>query len=819
VFSLSSRQQVTVLVNGKVVLHQPLVFPRISASDTIQGESALLPAMVRAAAIAAARRPSVTGGGGGMYSCTWTLCSDFEGETSSVLVFNDNVSDAALRALYQATGGTDPGHTSKKPARSLSSDKERWDSRKSDIVKKSRVLDANLMSDDADEVVLSQRRATVLTRQKRNASVIDVVVTGSGSAIEDDAPSGTIQTQFGDDFTGNGDLLKPASFGSKVFLAWDPKRAIDDLAVEVHVGAHLSLGHDSYRWSVAGPQDVIGSLGGVQSLVILFRSILEGETISSNGLTYLLLLLRSFVQNRDENSREFLRCGGIDVIEQLIYKAGAKLLKFIQTQDGPAGELVMALMRLRSSCDHYVGLETKVFSRLVFNLPLWLGACYGDSLHALYLPVLSAITRANPDKVRDCVGARDMIQVALSLRPRFESSDELQTGVDFLVGMVFEVLSCGTTHQDMSPLLCGIAVILESSDASQGTVDQRLLAFKLCSVLLLLLQIRPPIAGLYESFSHCCGSLQSAVGWLLCSMVKSFDEQLRSIGIRCVAEYLDVASNGADYPLTLGSHSVINVDSSEAVTGGDGNSSVSRFGRLAKGFVVMTPANKSTVISPSRQTPRVVIKLLWHLLKSHRASIGEATQSALLSWIVDDGGSSSLASLDYVRSHAITKTATRQPGWRLNMEWVDKVLVESSSIVGRSLRNPLALAAIVRLIRYLNDDVQDRWLMDLLTLARANRKSMSLLSSVLDWQPCLFHLVSETLENLRNVCFKSSKERGRAMSDDPNLLAATEDHQPSSSMLSVGRRLDLCVELFSTLLGHLVRDGGDKVSMNPTWRL
>jgi hypothetical protein len=815
VFSLSSRQQVTILVNGKVVLHQPLVFPKISASDTIQSESALLPAMVRAAAVAAARRPSVAVGGGGMYSCTWTLCSDFEGQTSSIIVFNDNISDAALRALYQATGGSDPGHLSKKPSRSLSSDKDRWDSRKSDIVKKSRVLDANLMSDDADEVVLSQRRATIQARQKRNASIIDVVVTGNGSAIEDDPAVNSSQAQFGDDFTGHGDLLKPASFGSKVFLVWDPKRSIGSFAVEVHVGAHLSLGQDSHRWEVAAPQDVIGSFGGVQSLVVLFRSMLEGEINSANGLTCLILLLRSFLQSRDDNAREFLRCGGVDVIEQLIYKAGSKLLRFIHAQDGPANDLVMALMRLRSACDHYVGLETKVFSRLVFNLPLWLGTCHGDCLHYIYLPVLSAITKSSPDKVRDCVGVRDMIQVVLSLRSdHVESTDVLQTGVDFLLGMMFEVLSCGVTHQDMSPFLCGISMILESSHASQSAVDQRLLAFKLCSVLLLLLQIRPPIAGLFESFAYCCGSVQAAIGWLLCSMVKSPDDNLRSIGIRCVAEYLDVASSGADYPLTLGSHSVINIDSSEGAIGGDGQSSVSRLGRLAKGFVVIAPAIKPTIVSPSRQTPRVVVKLLWHLLKSHRDNIGEATHSALLCWIGDDGGtiSTSLASLDFVRNHAITKTATHQPGWRFDMEWVGKVLAESGSIVGRSLRNPLGLASIIRLIRYLNHDVQDRWLTELLTLARANRKSMSLLSSVPDWQPCLFHLISETLEILRSVSFRSSTVEGGAATDGPILLAI-EDSQ-SLSILSVGRRLDLCVELYSTLLGHLAREGGDKVSVN-----
>jgi Domain of unknown function (DUF4704) len=821
VFSLSSRQQVTVFVNGNVVLQQPLVFPKISASETIQGDSALLPAMVRAAAAAAAARRPSGAGGGGMYSCVWTLCSDFEGQTTSFMVFNDHVSDATFRALYHATGGSDPsylgGGGAVKLSRTVSGDRDRWDSRKSDIVKKTRVLDVHLMSDDADEVVLSQRRTTILARQRRNAAVMDVGSTGTGATESDDPSNSSYHSQLGDNLNPNGDLLKPAVFGLKVFLVWDPRRAVEDLAIEVHHGAHLNLCHDAFRWSLSSPQDVIGSLGGVQALVLLFRSLLEDDSGSVNGLSYLLSQLSSFVRNHDDNARELLRCGGVDVIEHVIFKAGSKLLKPIHTRRNPACTLVSALVRLRSACGHYMGLETKVFSRLVVNLPLWLGTIYGDELQSQLLPILSTMTKSNPDKVRDCVGVREIVQVLLSHQPNDScgSSDSLFVlNSDILLGMIFVILSSGVTPQDFSPLLCGLAFNLESLASATSTAWQCILATKLSAVLLFLLQVRPPIAGLYESFAVCCGSTQGAVGWMLCSMVKSSDDQIRSIGVRCVAEYLEVTSKGADSPLTLGSHSVLNSDPVDTGASGEIQSSVARFGRLAKGFVVLAPTIKAVSLTPSKQTPRVVVKLLWHLLKSQREDLGERTNSALIYWIGDDGGtvSATLSSIDFVQNHFLTKTSAMQPGWKLDIDWAVSVLTESGSIVGRSLRGSLVLSAIIRLLKYLNVDAQDRWLRDLFTLAQSNRKSMNLLSSLSDWQPCLFHLVSETLESLRITALKHPEGELEASKES---MSST----PAMSLEAVGRRLELCLDLYASLLGHLVRDGGDKVGIpSDSWK-
>jgi hypothetical protein len=57
-----------------------------------------------------------------------------------------------------------------------------------------------------------------------------------------------------------------------------------------------------------------------------------------------------------------------------------------------------------------VGLETKVFSRLLFNIPLWFSTSEA-ALHLALLPALSFITKSNPEKVRECVVAKEMIRV------------------------------------------------------------------------------------------------------------------------------------------------------------------------------------------------------------------------------------------------------------------------------------------------------------------------------------------------------------------------------------------------------------------------
>jgi len=292
---------------------------------------------------------------------------------------------------------------------------------------------------------------------------------------------------------------------------------------------------------------------------------------------------------------------------------------------------------------------------------------------------------------------------------------------------------------------------------------------------------------------------------------------------------LDVASKSSDSPLSVGSS--LQTAESDLSTGDSHHSSVMRLGIMAKGaLAAMGPGVRSMVILPSKLTARVVMKLMWHLLKSHRTSLGVLTNAALLCWICEDNGlvSSLISSSNHVQNHLLSESDTEVPGYGFCMEWADSVLAETGNIVGRSLRSPLALGVVLRLLRYLDGDWQDRWLSDLLTLAKASRKSTSLLASLAEWQPCLFHLISETLELLNSTPTGAEDqvivdgESSDTVFMNSSSTTAKEDAASSSAqspdvLSSVGKRLDRCLLLYSTLLGHLFREGGDKVRTFLWW--
>jgi hypothetical protein len=78
--------------------------------------------------------------------------------------------------------------------------------------------------------------------------------------------------------------------------------------------------------------------------------------------------------------------------------------------------LVDAVLELQATCSHYIGLETKVFTKLIFNLPLWLGESpVGVSIFSDLLPFLSSTAMHFPQKVRDCVGVGGIVKVIIDL--------------------------------------------------------------------------------------------------------------------------------------------------------------------------------------------------------------------------------------------------------------------------------------------------------------------------------------------------------------------------------------------------------------------
>lgn len=198
------------------------------------------------------------------------------------------------------------------------------------------------------------------------------------------------------------------------------------------------------------------------------------------------------------------------------------------------------------------------------------------------------------------------------------------------------------------------------------------------------------------------------------------------------------------------------------------------------------------------------LQLLWHFLKRHRFILGKFTRSALLSWITSDDGvaSASLISADHCLIQMAASFEHRQFPLYFSSQLTDQCFGAFDNLVGKSVQNPLAVGTVLRLIRFLGNDHKDKWLSDLLALTQSSRKCMSILAALPEWQPCLFSLLSEALEMTTS---------SRTEKTDLSNLIESEQATLSNDQSAASQRLDKCLHLYSVLLGHLVRSGGDRV--------
>ena len=398
VFSLSARQQVSVLLDGKLMLTEPLKFPTTSCQEN--GVASTPKSFLSGLQISKVHTTSLTVQFG----------AHFEGQAGALYLFNDNVSDATLRALYHVTAGTRNGLVKKDPL----SDSN-WDLKNS--IGKAVV---ELNSIDADEVVMAQQQTP---RMKRWSSAV-VDLSEAEESETDVLPE-----------------LSRSALHSKLFLVWDPKRTEASVAIDLHSGAHVTMDSNYVQPScVDGAKNVIASIGGVQALLPIFDSLLSGtveehweqrnadddpriqksQQAAKSLVPTLFSMMAAFLRSHDQNAREMMRCGGIDIVEQRLLQnkeldsSTKSLVGVLRTNSSLASLLVDSLLDLRLACEHYVALETTVFSRLLFNMPLWFGgSCLptGISLYPTLLPVLSSLTKATPHKVRNTVGVRQLVEL------------------------------------------------------------------------------------------------------------------------------------------------------------------------------------------------------------------------------------------------------------------------------------------------------------------------------------------------------------------------------------------------------------------------
>jgi Domain of unknown function (DUF4704) len=396
VFSLSSRQQISVMLDGKIMMTEPLKFPSTPSYDfqVISSPKSFLSGLQI--------------GKTNSMSLTIRFGVNFEGQAGALYIFSDNVSDATLKSIYRFTAGIKREADQNECSRSETPQTKKTPNKS--------VVELNLA--DADEVVITDIGAS--NTKTLSSNVIDLC--DLGESERDILPE-----------------LSHASFRSKLFLVWDPKRIEGQMLMDLHSGFHVLLDPFFVKViSMESAKDVISSIGGVQCLLPIFDTFLSGNierklSLQSNckaeiveqHVTALVVptlfsMLSAFIRNHDQNAREMMRSGGIDIIEQQLSRNiesthGSQSV-VIQSTTTPwfAKVLLDSLLEMRMSCEHYPLLENAMFERLLFNLRLWFGIApdsIGIPLFPAVLSVLSSITKLSPQKVRDHVGIWPFLEI------------------------------------------------------------------------------------------------------------------------------------------------------------------------------------------------------------------------------------------------------------------------------------------------------------------------------------------------------------------------------------------------------------------------
>ena len=114
----------------------------------------------------------------------------------------------------------------------------------------------------------------------------------------------------------------------------------------------------------------------------------------------------------------------------------------------------------------------------------------------------------------------------------------------------------------------------------------------------------------------------------------------------------------------------------------------------------------------------------------------------------------------------------------------------------------------MRLLRFLSNDQKERWLFEILAFLLASPESVGILISCDDWQPVLFQLVAEVLEEIYGTDGASHATSGDNDSSNGEAKAnsrRTTVNTKTLSRPSVRTRYNLSLKLYSTLLGHCMR--------------
>ena len=551
-----TKDEVTVLLDGKPMLTEQFRFPKSSSHSTETSQNKKQP----------------------LQPIDISFCSGLDAEAGSLYVFNDIVSDETFYSLYKYTSGK---------SESLKSLSQR-----SGIIAtiEQKVNPLTLTSFvEEDTAIITLKKADVeemVIPRARAPSTNGLLSSGPANNTN----KTTLDLIGDDEFLNHlhnptkGEFSRHA-FVSNIYFVWDPTRVTDDnLVLEAHssIHSHLDTRH-CVPWKMRGAKDIISCVGGIQSLLPVFRSLIcpeaapKASAVNNGGETtdigatipLAFSLLAAFLRDADTNGREWIRCGGSEILERFIIRNKDRYankspssqrheiwmqINAFRRYHHYAEELVSVLFDLMEACSYNTHLESKISSRFLFNVDLWLGGLGkvpGTALHSVLLPALSCVTKANPDDTAHSLRTRLMMNLVREytvIPAELNGSDrcfdsacytkimtkmERSHLVDVVMGMLLAVLSVEVKTSNLLPLIQFISFNLdmewetvnnnlEHSTVGQIHIDpetrkQRFDASeKACSILVLLLQSRPAIPGLFVTLNQIVGD---TISWILCCMV------------------------------------------------------------------------------------------------------------------------------------------------------------------------------------------------------------------------------------------------------------------------------------------------------------
>jgi hypothetical protein len=406
-FSLTSKDEVSVFLNGKLMLKENMKLPQFSESRS-GGRGGIVTGF---GSFSSAEPPRG--------STEVAFFSNFDGQAGALYLFRDHVSDETIRALYRETSAPSEQNN----LSHFGSFVDRWDANHGRLNNLTKAVSSASMHSELEDVMLPNY--SIFTGEYYHKPEIFFDLAKDDDIDSEHIPPG----------------LSTLSFGSKLLIVWDPRRVENGLLTEPLLGAHVDLEGRASTWSFESVRDTIESLGGMPQILLLFGVLLNSapqrDGLSLRGIVddypnmlvpCLIFLVSSFIREHEFNSCELYRCGGINVIEKLLHDCKKRDID----EDAPyrlgvssviAKYSASAILDLWQASRSNFALETTVFSRILFNIPLLLGGVAtsrGVSLHAVMLPILSELTMMNPDKVRDCVDTREIFDVV----------NEYSSGVD-----------------------------------------------------------------------------------------------------------------------------------------------------------------------------------------------------------------------------------------------------------------------------------------------------------------------------------------------------------------------------------------------------